>query len=227
MALLGSWYNWANSSTKCDGESKDVVGPLAERRNRQSDDVDAKVQVLSKQPVAHHAGQVAVRRRDDPHVDGDRFDAAQGHDGPFLNATQQLGLRRQRQFADFIQEQGPAVGTPHHAQRGAHRAGKCSFDVTEQLRFDQLAGKRRAVHRHERFAGPQAAGVDLASGHLLADARLTFDQHRGRAGSDAVDLRPQRVGRFTFAQQPAAVGCRLGGQSRGSPIRVMHEKVRL
>lgn len=72
--------------------------------------------------------------RDDPRIGlaGDRV--ADALVFPVLDEAQQLGLQRQREIADFVQEDGAAIGAGHTADGVLHRAGERALGVTEQFR---------------------------------------------------------------------------------------------
>lgn len=83
-AFAGLLIEFRQLVDELQSQSDDVVGPLAERRNCQANDVNTEIEVLSKGPFAHHASQVTVRCRNDTHINGNWFDAAEGDDRPFL-----------------------------------------------------------------------------------------------------------------------------------------------
>src|SRR4029077_4138092 len=59
------------------------------------------------------------------------------------------------------------------------RARERSLLVTEQLRFDQLLGNRRAVHLDEPLPRARAVAVNRPRDQFLADAALAQEHHRG------------------------------------------------
>ncbi len=66
---------------KCATSSGDVAAPFAQRRQFQRQDVDPVVQVLAEAAGRDLRRQIAVGRRQQPHVDAaflERADAAQG-----------------------------------------------------------------------------------------------------------------------------------------------------
>ena len=74
-----------------------------------------------------------------------------------LEDAQELGLHQRAHLADLVEEQGAARGLLEAADLGRRRAGEGSLLVTEELRFEELLGQRRAVDRHERLAGAAAS----------------------------------------------------------------------
>ena len=77
------------------GQQRDVLAPLAQRRQRDRDDVQAVVEVLAELAFLDHLAQVGVGGRDDARVELDRARLADALDLPLLERAQQLGLQRQ------------------------------------------------------------------------------------------------------------------------------------
>src|SRR5271165_2627272 len=87
-----------------------VLATLPQRRDADGNHVQAIVQVLTKQVFGDGLVEIAVGGGDDPHVDGDFTGAAHRTHGALLQNAQQLHLHGQRHFADFVEEDGAAVG---------------------------------------------------------------------------------------------------------------------
>ena len=105
------------------GERRDVVRPLAQRRQAQAHDVEAMQQVLAEQPLPHALLEVLVRRRDDAHVRLQRRVAADAVVLAVGEHAQQAHLQVGRHVADLVQEQRAALGLLEAAaaQRSARR----------------------------------------------------------------------------------------------------------
>jgi hypothetical protein len=105
--------------------------------------------------------------------------AAQPHQRALLQRAQQLGLQRQRQLADLVQEQGAAIGLLEPASAGGGRAGEGAALVAKQLALEQGLGNGRAVDLDERPGAPATGQVHRARKQLFAGARIAQQQHRG------------------------------------------------
>ena len=178
------------------GQGRDVVHPLAQRRQAQRHDVEPIEQILAEQPLAHHQPQIAMAGGNDTDVGADRVVTADRHELALLQDAQQPGLRLERHVADLIEEQGAALGLlePAHAARVG--AGERALLVPEQLALDQFARDRRHVDGDERPALALAEIVQRLGDQLLAGAGLAGDQD-GQVGihqprDDAVDLLHRR-----------------------------------
>jgi hypothetical protein len=86
-----------------------VARPPAQRWDLDRDLGQPVVEVLAERAVGDHARQVPVGGRDHPRVHGDLAPAADPLDHPLLEEPEQLRLQAERQVADLVQEQCPAV----------------------------------------------------------------------------------------------------------------------
>jgi hypothetical protein len=86
----------------------------------------------------HRLFQIEVGGGNEAHIHLARLGAAQALDFPGLQHAQQLGLRRQRQLAKFVQHQGAAVRTLEPPDARGARAGVGAFFGAKQLALDQL-----------------------------------------------------------------------------------------
>jgi hypothetical protein len=102
-------------------------------------------------------------------------------DGARLEHPQQLGLERERQVADLIEEDGTAVRLLERAGALAERAAERAALVAEELALEERLRDRRAVHGHERPPAARALLVEPARGAFLAGSGLAEEQH-GRVG---------------------------------------------
>ena len=102
----------AARTAKCARQRGDVLPPLAQRRQLDREDRDPVPEVLAEAArPATIAAQVAVRRRDDAHVDvGAGCWPPTRSNVAVLQDAQQAHLRRERQLADLVEEQRAAVG---------------------------------------------------------------------------------------------------------------------
>ena len=69
----------------------------------------AEVEILAEPPRRDRRAQLAVGRRDEPHVDLHQRGAADALEPLLLERAQDLGLQRQRQLANLVEEQRAAM----------------------------------------------------------------------------------------------------------------------
>ena len=88
----------------------DVLEAVAERGERDREDVEAVVQILAKLAAGDDLLEEWARRRDDPAFDRDLLEAAEAPHLARLQRAQQLRLEHARQVVDFVEEQRPRPG---------------------------------------------------------------------------------------------------------------------
>ena len=161
-------------------EQRNVVEPLAQRRNGQTDDVQPEVQVLAERAGGDLRLQVAIGRRHEPHVDARvRPVGADALDLAGLEEAEQHDLHPHAHLADFVEEHGAVRRHFEQARLVAVRAGEAAAHVAEQLGLEQRVGQAGAVDRDERSDGAEAALVNQAGDDFLADAGLAGDEDLG------------------------------------------------
>ena len=103
------------------------------------------VEIGAEAPGAHFLGQVAVGGCDQAYVDAVLAIGADPLQLPALQHAEQLGLHRQRQLADLVEEQAAAVGQFELAAPFVDRAGEGAAHMAEQFAFHQGLGQRGAL----------------------------------------------------------------------------------
>ena len=96
---------------------------------------------------------------------------------PVLQNAEQADLRLEREFADLVEEDRPAVRLFEVARAPLDAAGVRPFLRPEQLGLDQPFGDRAAVDDDERLVPAAAERVDEIREQLLPDAALTFEEY--------------------------------------------------
>ena len=100
-------------------------------------------EIASKLMLQPRLGQIAVCRRDQPHVHSNRAIASQAFEFLVLKHTQQFGLKLQRNLADFVEEQSSTVRQFHAPDLLAYGSGERAFFVTEQVRSPAVPSESR------------------------------------------------------------------------------------
>ncbi|MNF78791.1 hypothetical protein D3C84_609870 [compost metagenome] len=181
------------------GDFVDVGTPFAQGGQLQGDHVQAVVEVLTELADLGQALEVAVGRGDQAHIDFLRLYRAYSANFTFLQYAQQACLGFERQFADFIEEQGAAVRGFHQPGTTGAGAGECAFFMAEQFRLDEGLGDGSAVHRDHRRLGAPGQVVQRPGDQFLAGTRLTLNQHIGISGCDLANLAVEILHRWATA----------------------------
>ena len=136
----GLFRSRQNLSTKCRARISDVVAALAQRRDRDREDRQPEVEVLAELPLGHRAasGRGWSRRRRARRPCSDCVPPTRSK-LLLLEHAQQLGLQRERQLADLVEEQRAAVRQLEASRLARGRAGEGALLVAEQLALEQRA----------------------------------------------------------------------------------------
>ena len=195
------------------GQQEDIAAALAQRRHAQGIDAEAMVEIGAEAPGTHFLGQVAVGGCDQAYVDAVLAIGADPLQLPALQHAEQLGLHRQRQLADLVEEQAAAVGQFELAAPFVDRAGEGAAHMAEQFAFHQGLGQRGAVETDHRLAAAHGMPVDGLRHQFLADPGLAGDQYAQVAVGDQADFFQQRLVRGALADHfpwPLASGFEIG-----------------
>ncbi|MNM77292.1 hypothetical protein D3C81_891390 [compost metagenome] len=198
------------------GQLRDVLAALAQRRQLQAHHVEAMQQVGTEFSLRDQAFQILMGGGDHAHIDADQFASTYAEEFALGEHTQQARLQRQRHVADFIKEQGAAVGLLEATDVAPLRTGERTRFVAEQLAFQQFGGNRGGVQRDERMLRTWRFAVQRIGHQLLAGTGLADDQHRQRRLREAADGAEQRAHRWRVAHQlrRLVAGCVCGGSGR-------------
>ena len=170
------------------GQQRDVVAPLAQRRQVECDQVEPVEQVLAELAALTISCERAVRRRDHAHVDGARAGSSRAPRtcGPAARAAASPATpdrarrsRRGRSCRRRRARSGPCRSCARVGERAAH--------VAEHLALEQRRRDAAEVHFHERAAAAAAVAMDGLGDQLLARAALAGDQHRRVGRRDPAD----------------------------------------
>src|ERR1700745_800350 len=115
-------------------------------------------EVLAELPLRNLLGEVAIGGGEDADVHLDVARVSHAADLALLQRPQERRLQLQRQFADLVEQQRPAVGLLEQSALRRLRPGERSLGMAEQLALDELIGDGAAVDGHEWAS---AAGTEL------------------------------------------------------------------
>src|SRR5688500_5126747 len=158
-------------------ELRDVIGPLAERRDVHRDEVEAKEEILAEAAVGDGALEIVIRRGEDAHVHLTGLAPTDALDLLRLDGAQQLRLRLRAEVTDLIEEPRSLMGELEASDTPVGRSREGPSFMAEHLAFDEIAGNGRGVHAHERLVLAGAARVNRGGDELLARSRFTDDEN--------------------------------------------------
>ncbi len=114
-----------------DGE--DIFLALAERGKEDGDDGEAVKEVLAELRRADGAFEVAIGSGDDADIGLDIANTAEAPDDLVIEDAEELGLEKRGQLANFIEEEGAAVGDFKETAFEAAGIGEGAFFVAEEF----------------------------------------------------------------------------------------------
>jgi len=192
------------------GQQDDVLAPVPQGRQGQLEGAQAEEQIGAEKLLLDHVGQIRVGGGNDFDVHVDEPVAAQAHELLLFHHPEQGSLEVQLEVADFVQEDGAAVGQLKLADVAVFLGpGEGAAVVAEELAGDELPGKGAAVHGDEGLVLPPAGVVDGLGEHVLAHAAFPQDHDVAVGVGDEIGLAD---GRLDGAAQADDAG---KGQDRG------------
>ena len=193
-------------------EEGDVPLSFSQRGKFDRHHVEAMEEVRAEGALGHHRAEVPVRGGDDPDVDLHRSSPSDPRDPPLLEEPKQFRLNVQRQLANLVEEEAPAVGVLQLSATRAHGPRERAAFVAEDLALEERHGNRGTVDDDKGTGSTRAPPVDHPRDELLPGARLSGNED-GRGGR--CDL---------FDESPHGANFRIGSeQSRGVRGHVARE----
>ena len=89
---------------KMPGKNGDIFRPFSEWRHMNGKHIQPIVQITAKSPLLYCFLQIGIGRRNHPYIDRNGLGPAHAIHQPVLQNAQELRLRLERHFADFIEE---------------------------------------------------------------------------------------------------------------------------
>ena len=181
------------------GEHRNVAGARAQRRQRHHLETQPVKQIGAEFVRIDLIGQMFVGRRDDAHVDPHRPRRSDPRHLAIFHRTQQPVLRRHRQRAELVEEQGAAMRLFEPPGPRLGRTGEGARLMPEQFGLDQRFRQRGAVHDDERLIPAGGQAVEAFGDQLLSGAAFADHQHRAveRGGAAGTFQRVQKGARLT------------------------------
>ena len=170
------------------GQERNVLLALAQRRDEERDDVEAVEEIFAEVAVGDLLFEILVGGGDEADVDVERLGAADGSKQLLVERAQDLGLGLEAHVADFVEEEGAAVGALEGAALLGRAAGLRAVAIAEELGLDVVLGDGGAVELDEDAIAAQALGVHGAGDEFLAGAGFAVDEHAAVGGGHELDL---------------------------------------
>jgi hypothetical protein len=178
-------------------EEGNVLATLAQRRDVDGENVEAIVEIAAEGALGDEPRKIAIGGGDDANVHALRAVAAEALEFLLLENAEELGLELERNVADFVEENGAAIGEFEAADFLVDGTGEGAAFVAEKLGFEQAGGNGGAIDFDEGAFTARAEIVDGAGDELLAGAGFAEDENGGRCRRDELDLGESALERST------------------------------
>ena len=172
-------------------EERDVFLAVAQRRDKKRNDVETVEEVFAEVAAGDLFFEVFVGGGDDADIDVDGVGGADGEETLLVERAKNLGLRLEAHVADFVEEEGAAVGALEGAAFFGGAAGDGAVAIAEEFGFDVVLGDGGAVEFDERAILAQAFRVHGAADELFACTGFAVDQDAAVGRSHQLDLLAQ------------------------------------
>src|SRR5262249_52755940 len=136
----------------------------------------------------------------------DRLVAANPAELLGLEHPQELRLHVERELADLVQEQRPALRQLERPLPRRHRTGERASLVTEQLALDERIRDRPAIDHDERPLRTGALRPDGTRQHVFPRAGLSFEQDGRVRSGDALEDSEDRAHREALTKSSPEEG---------------------
>ena len=167
------------------GQEGHLLPPGPQGRHGDGHDLQPVEQVLAEGAVLELLPEVHVGGGHHADIHLHRSATAQGLHLAFLQHPQEAHLGAQGHGADFIEEDGAAMGLAELARCVLAGIREGPLVVAEELRFKKVLGDGTTVDRHEGFGGIGAHAVDGPGDDLFARPAFAQQQDRGAGGGGA------------------------------------------
>src|SRR5713226_2246476 len=164
------------------GERQDVGAALAERWNRERENVEPEIKIFAEAPGLHGGGKIDVCEGYETRFDAQGFRASETFESALLQNSQELALRCGRERGHLIENDGAVAAELEAAEFALDGPGKCAAFVAEEFAFDELGRKTGAIDFQERRVAARTEFMNQAREVVFTAAAFTGDQERG--GSD-------------------------------------------
>src|SRR5207302_3866183 len=185
----GAGMDGANRHEKMIGERQDIGAALAQRWNRESENVEPEIKILAEAAGLHGGGKIDVGEGDQASFDAQGFRAAEAFERALLQNAEELALRCRRERGDFIENDAAVAAELEAAELALDRAGKGAAFVAEEFAFDELRRKTGTIDFQERRVTSRTEFMNQPGEMVLTGAAFTGDQKSG--GRD-----PASIGQF-------------------------------
>jgi hypothetical protein len=181
------------------GEKQNIGAALAERRNRQQQNIQPEKKILAEAAGLDGSGEIHIGEGDEASFDAQRFGSAEAFEGPLLQDAQQLALRPCRKSSDLVENNCAAAAEFESAEFAFDSAGESAALVAEEFALHEIWRKAGAINLQKWRIAARAEFVHEAREVVFARAAFAGDQQSCRGDGDF-------LGKFQEAKRCGVLG---------------------
>ena len=170
------------------GEDEDVAFALAQRGDFDDVEGEAVQEVGAEFVLGGEGGEVGVGGGDDSDVGGDGFVAADALEGAVFDDAEEFFLDGCGGVADFVEEEGAAVGGFEAGEAAAGGAGEGAGFVAEEFGVEDAFGEGAAVEGEVGAVPAWGEEFEAVGDDFLSGAAFTRDEDRAIEGGEGGDV---------------------------------------
>ena len=130
-----------NSNEVCRQQA-DIRRPFAKRQHLDREDAKAIKEVLAEAAGARLGFQIAIRGRNNAHVDTPRRVISDTFEFPLLQHAQQFALQVQRNLSNFVEKNRSAIGELESTDAVPQSPREGTLYVPKELALEEFLGDR-------------------------------------------------------------------------------------
>jgi hypothetical protein len=170
-------------------EQRNIACSFAKRRKQDGKNVQPIIQVHAESPFCYHLFKILICRGYYPHIDSSRLRTSESFELLLLNHAQELRLKLDRQFANFIEEKRTAIGGLKATYSMCQGSSKGASLMSKEFALDQRSGNGPTKEVWVTVPGDKSVRI-LDSQTLSQKEKLTFE---GQPEGYAVDAKRGRL----------------------------------
>src|SRR6266404_2167100 len=157
-------------------EQRNIACSFAKRRKQDGKNVQPIIQVHAEPPFGYHLLKILICRGNYPHIDSSRLRTPDSFELLLLNHAQELGLKLDRQFANFIEEKRTAIGGLKATYSMCQGSSEGASLMSKEFALDQRSGNGRAVDCYKSLPAAGACIMNGSCDHFLPCTRFTSNE---------------------------------------------------
>jgi hypothetical protein len=173
---MGPAMNCAERHEEVIGEKHDISAALAERRNREHQDIQPKKKILAEAAGLDGSGEIHIGEGDQARFDAQSLGPAEAFERALLQDAKEFTLRSGGKGGDFVENNGATAAKLEAAKFTLDSAGESAALVAEEFALHEVWRKAGAINLQKWRIAARAEFVHEAREVVFARAAFAGDQ---------------------------------------------------